>query len=128
MNLAIRVPNINLQKPTEPQREWVYRGEATRGVAEFMHLGKAVFKQASDAGPVVSEVFFVTTAVDDTADNDYTDKLAEIWRKSGADVSTFEFDASLGIPHNSIDPAADPVKKEMVYAKILELLGEEPLE
>ena len=128
MNIFARLPNVDLEDPLEPQREWVYRGESARGVAEFMHLGKAVFKQASEAGPAVGEVFFVTTAVDDTADNDYVDKLAGIWGKSGADVSTFEFDASFGIPHNSIDPAADPVKKEMVYAKILELLGEEPLE
>ena len=32
MNLASRVPNVTLQNPEEPQRDWVYRGEATRGV------------------------------------------------------------------------------------------------
>lgn len=128
MNLASRVPNINLQNPAEPQREWVYRGEATRGVAEFMRLGRSIFQSAEESPPAVSTIYFVTTAVDDTADNDYTIELGELWARSGVDVTSFEFEASYGIPHNSVDPAADPEKKALVYAKILELLGEEPLQ
>ena len=124
MNLASRVPNVTLQNPAEPQRDWVYRGEATRGVAEFMRLGRNVFASAEDGTPAVSTVHFVTTAVDDTADNDYTVELAGIWSEAGADVSSFEFDASEDIPHNSVDPAADPAKKALVYARILEMLGE----
>lgn len=127
MNLASRVPNVDLKNPTEEERAWVYQGEATRGVAEFLRLGRGLFNDAEISMPAVSEIYFVTTAVDDTADNDYTVELAEIWQRSGADVSSFEFDESFDIPHNSIDPAADPAKKALVYAKILELLGEEPL-
>jgi hypothetical protein len=63
-------------------------------------------------------------AVDDTADNDYTVELADIWSEAGTEVSPFEFGASEDIPHNSVDPAADAAKKALVYAKILELLGE----
>ena len=43
---------------------------------------------------------------------------------AGADVEMFEFAAAEDIPHNSIDPAADAAKKALVYAKILEMLGE----
>ncbi len=128
MNLASRVPNVTLQNPAEPQRDWVYRGEATRGVAEFMRLGRNVFRSAEGTAPMASSIYFITTAVDDTADNDYTVELADIWVEAGSDVSSFEFDASYDIPHNSVDPAADPEKKALVYAKILELLGEEPLQ
>ena len=88
-----------------------------------MRLGRNVFASAEDGAPAVSEVYFVTTAVDDTADNDYTFELAGIWSEAGADVSSFEFDASEDIPHNSVDPAADTAKKALVYAKILEMLG-----
>ena len=124
MNLASRVPNVTLQNPEEPQRDWVYRGEATRGVAEFMRLGRNVFAAAENETPVVKETYFITTAVDDTADNDYTVDLATTWTEAGADVSWFEFDTSYDIPHNSVDPAADPEKKALVYDKILEMLGE----
>ena len=124
MNLASRLPNVTLQNPEEPQRAWVYRGEATRGVAEFMRLGRNVFGSAENEAPVVKEIYFITTTVDDTADNDYTVDLAAIWTEAGADVSSFEFDASYDIPHNSVDPAADPEKKALVYTRILEMLGE----
>lgn len=124
MNLASRVPNVTLQNPEEPQRDWVYRGEATRGVAEFMRLGRNVFGAAENEAPAVNEIYFVTTAIDDTADNDYTVELARIWTEAGANVSSFEFDASYDIPHNSVDPAADPEKKALVYAEILSFLGE----
>jgi pimeloyl-ACP methyl ester carboxylesterase len=123
MNLASRAPNVTLQNPAEPQRDWVYRGEATRGVAEFMRLGRNVFAGAEDEAPAVPEIYFITTAVDDTADNDFTVELGEIWRAAGADVSSYEFDTTNGIPHNSVDPAADPAKKALVYDKILEMLG-----
>jgi esterase/lipase len=124
MNLASRVPNVTLEDPTEPQHDWVYRGEATRGVANFMRLGRNAFSAAEDEAPLVKEIYFVTTAVDDTADNDYTVDLATIWAEAGADVSSFEFDASYDIPHNSVDPAADLEKKALVYAQILAMLGE----
>ena len=44
--------------------------------------------------------------------------------EAGAVVSAFEFDASKDIPHNSVDPEADSAKMALVYAKILEMLGE----
>jgi len=128
MNLASRVPSITLKNPGEPAHDWVYQGEATRGVAEFMRLGRAVFAEADESAPDVSEIHFVTTVIDDTADNDYTAELAEVWRSSGATVTSFEFDEAAGIPHNSVDPAGDPALKALVYAKILEVLGEEPLQ
>lgn len=127
MNLASRVPSVTLKNPEEPAHDWVYQGEATRGVAEFMRLGRAVFAAADQSPPAVTEIHFVTTVIDDTADNDFTDELAGIWQDSGATVTSFEFDESAGIPHNSVDPAGDPAKKALVYAKILEVLGELPL-
>ena len=125
MNLLDRIPNIVFDNPLEPQRDWVYRGEATRGVAAFLMLGKAVFKQAESAEAAAGDIYFLTTAKDDTADNSYSAELAEIWAESGANVNQYEFEASMNIPHNSIDPATDAEIKRAVYQKILEWLGEE---
>ncbi|UCG23817.1 MAG: alpha/beta fold hydrolase [Chloroflexota bacterium] len=124
MNLASRVPSVTLKDPAEPEHDWVYQGEATRGVAEFMRLGRAVFAEAGELAPAVAEIHFITTAIDDTADNDYTAELADMWREADAAVTTFEFDEATNIPHNSVDPA----KKALVYTKILDVPGEEPLE
>lgn len=124
-NLANHIPNITLKSAGEEPKDWVYNGESTRGVAAFLRFDKALTQDAKQAPPKASSLFVVTTAVDDTANNDLTAKLVDVWEKQGADVVTYEFDESFDIPHNSIDPGADPDKKALVYAKILELLGEE---
>jgi len=46
MNAFARLPNIVLDDPLEPRRDWVYRGEATRGVAAFLALGHNVMQGA----------------------------------------------------------------------------------
>ena len=123
INLLSRVPNILLDDPLEPRREWVYRGEAKRGVAAFIRLGRFVLDRADQDVPD-GEINFLITAVDAAADNDYTMAFAEQWQTQSDRITLFEFQPAIDIPHNSVDPAADPQKKAMVYEKILSLLGE----
>ena len=124
MNAFSRLPNIVLDDPLEPRRDWVYRGEATRGVAAFLALGHNVRQEVKDSSPH-GELIILTTAKDNTANNDTTAKLVDRWREGGSEVVTFEFEPSLDIPHNSVDPAADAAKKQIVYEQLLKLLGEE---
>ena len=124
MNAFSRLPNIVLDNPLEPRRDWVYRGEATRGVAAFLAIGADVIRSARDGNYPTGQVMILTTAIDDTANNRSTEVLIDLWRTSGAEVIDFTFEPSLGIPHNSVDPSADEGKKQVVYQKILELLGE----
>jgi carboxylesterase len=127
-NAFSRLPNISLMNPTEPVREWVYKGEATRGVAAFLGIGQIVRSQAREGVGPDGEVFILTTTKDDTANNHPTAGLVNLWKQAGADVITYQFDASRNVPHNSVDPAADPLKKQVVYDKILEFLGEQPMQ
>ena len=125
MNAFSRLPNIVLDDPLEPRRDWVYRGEATRGVAAFLALGHSVMQGAKRGDSPDGQMIIVTTAKDNTANNGSTAKRVELWQQAGTEVVTFEFEPSLDIPHNSVDQAADAAKKQLVYAKLLELLGEE---
>ncbi|MFN2292679.1 MAG: alpha/beta hydrolase [Anaerolineae bacterium] len=125
MNAFSRLPNVVLDDPLEPRRDWVYRGEATRGVAAFLALGHDVVQGAKEGAAPESQVIVVTTAKDNTANNRSTTKLVDLWQQAGTDVVTFEFEPSLDIPHNSVDPAADAAKKQRVYEQMLSLLGEE---
>ena len=126
MNLFVRVPNINLIDPEEPYREHVYRGQSTRGVVQAMRFGESVFEQARSSGPAVSNILVVTNDNDSTVDNSHTEDLADIWEKSGAAIVRYVFPAALGLPHNSIDVSEPGTDTDLVYAQILELLGEEP--
>jgi carboxylesterase len=125
MNAFSRLPNIVLDDPLEPRRDWVYRGEATRGVAAFLALGHSVRQGAEKGSSPEGEIIVLTTAKDNTANNGTTAKLVDRWREAGSDVVPFEFEPALDIPHNSVDPAADPAKKQMVYEQMLGLLREE---
>ena len=126
MNLFSRAPNINLIAPGEPYREHVYRGQSTRGVAQVMRFGESVFKQANGSSPAVTNILVVTNANDSTVDNSRTEELAGIWEKSGAAIVRYVFPAELGLPHNSIDVTEPGTDTDLVYAQILELLGEHP--
>lgn len=124
-NAFSRLPNIVLDNPLEPRHNWVYRGEATRGVAAFLEIGRTVIQGAAKGTGPAGRVIVLTTTKDDTASNNATVDLVDLWRKNGINVNADEFAPELDIPHNSVDPAADPVTKQMVYDRILELLGEQ---
>jgi pimeloyl-ACP methyl ester carboxylesterase len=127
VNAFSRLPNMSFFNPAEPLRDWVYRGEATRGVAAFLGIGNTVESQVKDGICPEGQVVILTTPKDDTANNRSTTRIIDLWHKAGCDIVTFQFDISQDIPHNSVDPAADPSKKHIVYNKILEFLEEPPM-
>jgi carboxylesterase len=126
MNLFSRLPNFNLPDPNEPEREHVYRGQSSKGVAEALIFGKSVLKQAESTPPAVKELIVVTNANDTTISNEDVYYLADQWEQHGGHVTRYEFPKELGLPHNSIDKTSNP-DTDIVYDKLLELLGETPL-
>jgi carboxylesterase len=124
MNVYSRMPSVNLEDPLEPRRDWVYRGQTTRALAETLRLARALLRQAAAAAPAGRRLVLLTTARETQVANGATYRLAALWRARGANVIADEFAPELEIPHNAIDPAADPAKKAIVYARMLELLGE----
>ena len=123
MNLGHNMPNFVLDEPGELRRPWVYRGETTRAPAEFMILGRSVLNDATEKGAAVETAYFLTTAVDNIADNTYTERLVALWKARETSVSYFQFDASQNIPHNSIDPTTDVAIRTLVYDKLFEIIG-----
>lgn len=126
VNLLCRIPSIALEDPLEPRRDWVYRGQTTRAVAETLRLGRAVMQAAADAPPATPSIAILTTASDRQVANSGAERLAQRWAHGGADVVRCELARSLHVPHNAIDRADDVHKKQLVYAKMLEMLGEPP--
>ena len=124
MNAYSRIPSINIEDPLEPRRDWVYRGQTTRALAETLRLGRAILRQAARAAPLARRIIILTTACETQVSNDTAARLAALWRAHGGHVEESQFAAELDIPHNAIDPAADPAKKAIVYTRMLALLGE----
>jgi pimeloyl-ACP methyl ester carboxylesterase len=119
-----RLPNINLPNPREPRRAWVYRGQSTRGIAAYLSLAIDVLQGTRKGNMPDGQVIIITSGSDRQVNNKSTSLLAEEWRQSGVYVAQYEFPSDMNIAHNPADPAADPVKRELAYQKMLELLGE----
>ncbi len=125
LNFASHAPNFNPTAPSEPQREHVYRGQSSRGVANAMLLGKALFAQAETSPPTVPDMIVITNDNDTTVNNKSTDELTALWQAAGAQPLVHVFAQELGFPHNSIDRTSNP-DADAVYATLLKLLNETP--
>jgi carboxylesterase len=124
MKLLLRLPDRAVHRPGEKQRPWAYPGQSTRGIAAFLVLAKEVLGEAKEGIAPEGEIIVVTTANDNLANNDTTARLVEMWQRAGTEVEHFDFERARLIPHNTVDPAADPEVRQQVFQKMLVLLGE----
>jgi pimeloyl-ACP methyl ester carboxylesterase len=81
---------------------------ATHACAALFDVGRRLFREARAAGPKSDRITVITNAAEPELDNRFTYRLVEIWRRHGANVETFEFAASEGLPHDLIDPVSNP--------------------
>ena len=77
---------------------------ATHAYAALFKTGRRVQRDARTAAPKTKDITVITNAAEPRLDNRFTYRLVEAWRKHGAHIETFEFPASLNLPHDLIDP------------------------
>lgn len=123
-NALTRLPKFAINGAPQADRNWMYRGVSSNGVAVYMTVGQSVFTAAQAHPPAVKELFVVTTAIDAFVDNRWAQRLAAAWRAGGADVRTHEFEKALAVPHASVDPFTDPSKRQLVYDQIAAWLND----
>jgi len=81
---------------------------ATRAYAALFGAGSKVTAAARRSRPKAGSIAVITNAAEPRLDNRFTRRLVENWRRHGATVETFEFPASQRLPHDLIDPVANP--------------------
>lgn len=127
--LALRLPNIfiwwnNREKENLRGPSYAYPRFPTRVIGEVMGLGECVRASADIRAFASGSVIVVTSASDNAASSKATDALATAWKKfRPLDVSTYEFSAAEKVPHDFIDPDQPDQKTDMVYPRLLEILG-----
>jgi pimeloyl-ACP methyl ester carboxylesterase len=124
MKLLLRLPDRAVYRPSEKHRPWAYPGQSTRGIAAYLVLAREVLGEAEEGFTPDGDIIIITTANDNLANNGTTARLVEMWQRAGTDVEHFEFERAWLIPHNTVDPAADPEVRQQVFRKMLVLLGE----
>jgi carboxylesterase len=132
--LAVPVENVFLIMPTtydwwdpilkeNAGPSYAYPRYSKHTLGEIMRLGFAVQAQAERAAPLGKSILVVTNASDVSVDNDVTTQVVQTWREHGANLETYEFDASLHLGHDIIDPNDKDGNIEVVYARLIELVN-----
>jgi len=80
----------------------------THAYAALFSAGSKVTSAARRSRPKAGSIAVITNAAEPRLDNRFTRRLVQSWRRHGATVETFEFPASEGLPHDLIDPVANP--------------------
>ena len=122
MNVAVRLPGFigrTRLDQEEPDREL---GWSTRAVGEIMRLGAAARRNAAERAPAVSSIAIVLNDHDRTIAARPVVELAQLWSEHGARVEIRHISASLGLPHDVIDPRQPIRRPDVVYPLLLELL------
>jgi carboxylesterase len=81
---------------------------ATHAYAALFAAGRTVTSAARRSRPKTRSIAVITNAAEPRLDNRFTRRLVADWRRYGATVETFEFPASERLPHDLIDPVANP--------------------
>jgi esterase/lipase len=106
--------------------DYGYPRYATHALSEMLLLAQAVQRCARSKPPAARALLVVTNANDRAVNNGVIRALVQGWRRQGAPVRTFEFEARLELLHDLIDPNQQGQRVDIVYPKLLELMTGEP--
>src|SRR5262249_24059419 len=102
--------------------DYAYPRYSTRALVQWMRLGFAVQASARSTPPGANSILLVTNGLDTSGDNQLSKEVASLWQAHGAVLRTYEFDGSLHLPHDLIDPTKDPQNTSLVQPKMVELV------
>jgi carboxylesterase len=102
---------------------WGYPKYSRHALTELLNIGFIVRDEARKAPPAAKKILLVLNPNDDMVNNAMAEEVASIWKKRGADISTFTFDASLKLPHDLICPEQAGQRTDIVYPRLIELSG-----
>ena len=90
---------------------------------ENMRLGYATESDARRIRPAAGKIIVITNANDDSVNNGVVAEFERMWREHGDEnLVTFQFEESLGLPHDLITPTRPGGRVDLVYPKLLELI------
>jgi pimeloyl-ACP methyl ester carboxylesterase len=125
MNLFRRLPNIygwwDPIHKLDVTPHYGYPRFSTRALAEILRMGSAVQIEARQAVPAARAILVITNAGDQSVVNALTDQVVQNWRRQGyQSVSAHQFQASLSLNHDLIDPLRKNQRSDVVYPQLLE--------
>jgi carboxylesterase len=128
INFLLILPDMFLWWSNEKKKELLgptsaYYRFSTRGLAQIMLLGWFVIKDASRLAPKTQDILVVANALDESVNDRIFAKVIDNWKKhNGVRITRFEFDRSLGVLHDLIDPEQPYQRIAVIYPRLVELI------
>ena len=126
MNLYTFLPDsfewwdAELQDTAPP--DYTYPRYSKHALVQTLRLGFAVQAKAKRAEPAAQKILVVTNANDDSVNNVLTADVVKIWQAHAANLSGYEFEASINLSHDMIDPNQPNAQIDIVYPRLIELV------
>lgn len=90
---------------------------------EILRLALSAQAQARKTRPAAGKIIMISNANDKTVNNRDIDSFTHTWEIYGDGlISAFQFDKSLGLPHDLIRPDRSDARVDIVYPKLMELV------
>jgi alpha-beta hydrolase superfamily lysophospholipase len=125
MNLYTFLPNSftwwDPVRQLQGSPEHQYPRYSTRALVQTLRLGFAIQAQAQREKPAAQKIVVVFNANDDSVNNVLTMDVVKNWQAHAANLTTYEFEASLKLGHDIIDPAQPYQQIDIVYPCLIEL-------
>jgi pimeloyl-ACP methyl ester carboxylesterase len=126
-NLFRRLPNFyqwwDPVKKLDIDPYYGYPRFSSRALAEILRLALVVHADACREAPLAGAILVITNDADLSVVNRRTDQVVDCWRQQGFHaIRTYQFDASLGLEHDLIDPSQSHQRTDIVYPQLAELI------
>jgi alpha-beta hydrolase superfamily lysophospholipase len=90
---------------------------------EILRLALSAQAQARTTRPAAGAIILISNANDTTVSNKAIARFMKIWATHGENLaSSFQFNKSLGLPHDLIRPERSDARVDLVYPKLMELV------
>ena len=113
--------NPDLEADAPPS--YAYPRYSRRALAQILRLGFAVQKDITRGSAGAKKIVVVFNANDNQINNKLTRDIVKRWQSHNANITTYEFDASLKLGHDIIDPNQPNQKIDIVYPNLVELVN-----
>ena len=125
MNLFRLLPNFyqwwDPFKQMDTTPDYGYPRFSTRALAEILRLASVVQAEACREAPAARAVLVITNDGDLSVVNTLADQVVDCWRQQGFQaVKAYQFEASLKLEHDLIDPTQEKQRIDIVYPQLVE--------
>jgi carboxylesterase len=101
---------------------YAYPRYSKHALTQILRLGFSVQISARQGSPAAHALLFIINGNEPSVNNELTQKVISDWYQQSANLTTYEFEASLGLPHDLIDPSQPDQQIDIVYPELISLI------